>query len=83
MRPPFHSNNQSKEDDLATGYESDSTDSNITQAASVAEGVITQVLGDINRRQRIGEDKQWQEVISAMFSVFMICRDRCGTPKVR
>lgn len=78
MPSPFYysDGDGSNSEDMDTGYDSDSADSNITQASSVAEGVSAQVLGDINRRRRIREEAQWKEVITPMFSVFMLCQDQ-------
>lgn len=73
---PFDRDDQTEHIDDETSYNSDSGDSNITQASLVSDGVTTQVLGDINRRRRIREEEQWQEVITPMFKMFMVCSDR-------
>ncbi|EGG04331.1 uncharacterized protein MELLADRAFT_89479 [Melampsora larici-populina 98AG31] len=58
-------------DDTDSGTESDDSEQSI---ASNPGGVVTPMAGDYNRRRRIREVQQWENILEPMFKVFMQCK---------
>lgn len=63
----------SEESEVETNYDDESQSS-----VSSGGGVVSHIIGDMNRRRRIRENAQWAEVIKPMFKAFMKCKLSTG-----
>ncbi|EGF97594.1 uncharacterized protein MELLADRAFT_69891 [Melampsora larici-populina 98AG31] len=65
--------NQVSSPEIDSGTESEDSEQSIASLSGVG-CVVTAAVGDYNRKRRIREERQWQDVIEPMFRCFMRCK---------